>query len=87
MHHAQRTHEVRRLVATTFADLGVAEPEQFRESILIRDGSYCGRRFVSDSATAIWFIEENEVKFYRADGRVARVVEPAPRDIALPAAA
>lgn len=80
MQHAQLTNEVRRLVAQTFADLGVAEPDQVRESILIRDGNYCGRRFEAGAAEAIWFVEENELKFYRLDGSALRVLTPATRE-------
>src|SRR5262245_49648753 len=63
MPHAQLTDEVRRLVAQRFAQMGVADPEQVEESILIRDGNYCGRRFQAEFAVAVWFVEENEIKF------------------------
>ena len=76
MQHVQLTNEVRRLVAQTFADLGVTDPDQVQESILIRDGSYCGRRFEAEFAVAVWFVEENEIKFYRADGRVVQITKP-----------
>lgn len=66
MHHAQRIDEIRRLVTDTFSRMDVREPDQFRESILIRNGSYCGRRFEADGASAIWFLEEDEVKFYQS---------------------
>lgn len=65
MPHAQRIDEIRRQVTETFARMEVSEPDQFRESILIRKGSYCGRRFEAEGAYAIWFLEEDEVKFYR----------------------
>ena len=65
MPHALRIAEIRLQVAQTFARMKVSEPEQFRESILIRKGSYCGRRFEAEGAYAIWFLEEDEVKFYR----------------------
>jgi hypothetical protein len=76
MLHAQLTDEVRRQVMQTFGTLGVANPAEMRESILIRDGNYCGRRFEADSAAAVWFVEENELKFYRPDGSVQTVVAP-----------
>jgi hypothetical protein len=73
MHHAQLTDLVRRQVTNAFADLGAASGA-LRETILIRDGGYCGRRFESDEAAAVWFVEENQLKVYRADGSVASVV-------------
>ncbi|MGI8980603.1 MAG: hypothetical protein ACR2FY_15350 [Pirellulaceae bacterium] len=66
MPHAQRIDEIRRQVSETFARMEIREPDHVRESILIRNGSYCGRRFEADGAYAIWFLEEDEIKFYRA---------------------
>jgi hypothetical protein len=48
---------------------------KMRESILIRDGYYCGRRFETDAGAAIWFVEENQVKVYRADGSMTQVLD------------
>jgi hypothetical protein len=76
MHQAQRTERVRRIVCKAFIELGAAEPLDVRETILIRDGSYCGRRFEVDTACAIWFVEENQVKVYRDDGGVACLIQP-----------
>jgi hypothetical protein len=76
MHHAQLTDTVRRLVAEAFAEMGVPDLADLRETILIKGGGYCGRKFESDEATAIWFVEENQLKIYRADGSVARVIQP-----------
>ena len=73
MPHAQRVDEIRRQVTETFARMEVPGPDQFRESILIRNGSYCGRRFEAESAFAIWFLEEDEVKFYRTFHNPARL--------------
>jgi hypothetical protein len=77
MFHAHLTAAVRQLVAATFADLGIDAAAELRETILIRGGIYCGRRFEAESAHAVWFVEENQVKFYRDDGSVALVLEPA----------
>jgi hypothetical protein len=77
MPHAQLTESIRRCVAETFSQIGIESADGLRESILIRDGMYCGRRYESSQAHAIWFIEENQLKFYHPDGRVIRVLEPA----------
>ena len=42
-----------------------------RETILIRDEFYCGRRFHTANFKAVWFIEEDELKVYHNDGRLA----------------
>jgi hypothetical protein len=77
MHHAQLTEAVRRRVAEAFALQNGGDGDDVRESILIRDGAYCGRRFDAPQGHAIWFVEEDQLKFYRLDGSVVRVLEPA----------
>jgi hypothetical protein len=68
MQHAQLLAIVRQQVRTTFTAQGVQDLDDCCETILIRDGFYCGRCFACDSHRAIWFVEENLVKFYGADG-------------------
>jgi hypothetical protein len=75
MAHAQSIAGVRQLVATVFTELGVADAEHPRETLLVCGGTYCGRRFQAEDGQAVWFFEENQVKFYAGDGRVARVVQ------------
>lgn len=41
---------------------------EWSESVFICDGFYRGRRFRTDSASAIWFTEEHELKIHDADG-------------------
>ncbi len=43
---------------------------KFRESLLIIDGLYCGRRFLLDGYTLTWFVEENQVKMMSPQGQV-----------------
>jgi hypothetical protein len=45
-----------------------------RESILIRDGFYCGRRFDLGTHRAVWFLEEDEVKIYGGEGKLLGVL-------------
>ncbi|MEM9585850.1 MAG: hypothetical protein AAGA03_01100 [Planctomycetota bacterium] len=40
------------------------------ESILIRGGFYCGRRFDAGIYVAVWFMEEDQLKISRPDGQV-----------------
>lgn len=87
MPHAHSTEAVRRRVAHTFAELGLAGSAEFSESILIRGGAYCGRRFCAAHGHAIWFLEEDQVKFYDAAGRLATVMtigeaQPTPQRMA-----
>ena len=41
------------------------------ESIVIRDGFFCGRSFQMAEYRAVWFIEEDELKIYDTEGVVA----------------
>lgn len=84
MHHARLTQEVRDLVSEVFSQLDGRPCAELRETILISDGSYVGRRFDGPQGHAIWFVEEDQLKFFRPDGSMARVIEPA---TALPIAA
>lgn len=59
---------VRQTIRTTLARLGCDVDEALRESILIRQGVYCGRRFECEGGYAVWFIEENQLKYYGSDG-------------------
>lgn len=74
MTHAQLTDNVRQLVVQAFAELGVAQPDQYRESILLHGGNYCGRRFDGQGAHAVWFVEENQVKVMAGDGGLVQVI-------------
>jgi hypothetical protein len=87
MPHVQLTETVRQLVADTFAELGLNDADEVRETILIRGGAYCGRRFETSEAHAVWFVEENQLKFYCSDGSLARVVVPSSKAQALARAA
>jgi hypothetical protein len=51
-----------------------SETPILRESILIRDEFYCGRRFHGHTHNAVWFIEEDELKVYRNSGELECVL-------------
>ena len=68
MPHAQLLAKVRKNVRTIFTAQGVEDVDDCCETILIRDGFYCGRCFACDNHRAIWFVEEKLIKFYGADG-------------------
>ncbi|MGI9466684.1 MAG: hypothetical protein ACR2OA_06145 [Rubripirellula sp.] len=45
-----------------------------RESMLIRDEFFCGRKFHAQHYTAVWFIEEDVLKIHQADGSLELVL-------------
>lgn len=61
------------MVRATLSELSHESVDHLQETILVRDGYYCGRRFQADHMQAIWFIEEDQIKFYAGDGGVLRV--------------
>jgi hypothetical protein len=75
MHHAELTESVRQLIADAFLQWGLTGGDAPRESLLIRDGAYCGRRFDAQGGHALWFFEEDQVKLFGADGGVLRVIQ------------
>jgi hypothetical protein len=75
MPHAQMIAAVRHLVADALARVAGEGPDSIRESILIREGLYCGRRFETSAGYAIWFVEENQVKIFERAGRVIDVLQ------------
>ena len=73
-----RTDAIRQLVRDTFSQMGAEQLAEIDESILIRDGHYCGHRLECDGLHAVWFVEENQVKFYQRNGSLSEVRSTAP---------
>ena len=66
---------IRQLVHDTILETGTGETALV-ETLLIRNGHYCGRRFQCGDQVAVWFIEENEIKFYGENGALSQVMHP-----------
>ena len=67
MGHSTTMEHIRRTILESLRQFGAAG-EDYQETILIRNGFYCGRRFACDGLEAVWFAEENQVKFFGRDG-------------------
>lgn len=50
------------------------QPKITGESMLIRDEYFCGRKFRMANHTAIWFIEEDQLKIYAKSGELLCVL-------------
>jgi hypothetical protein len=66
-------HSVRTRVRQLLAAAGLPTEAPVRETLLIRNGNYCGRRFESDGAHAVWFMEEDQIKLYSPEGLLLSV--------------
>jgi hypothetical protein len=42
--------------------------EEIQETMLIRQGCYCGKRLSSQGFSGIWFVEEGQIKLLGPDG-------------------
>ena len=56
------------------SELRLSDGHAPRESLLLRDGLYCGRRFEAEGGHALWFVEEDQLKIFGPDGRVLQVM-------------
>ena len=72
-----RPRQIRQLIEQTFESLRSTPQRLTRESLLIRDGHYCGHRYESEDLFAVWFLEEQQVKFFSSSGDLLLVLEPA----------
>lgn len=73
MPHATLLGLIRQHVHDVFSKRCTDSPDEVCETILIRDGFYCGRRFSLGRLRAVWFLEEQVVKFYGEDGEFSSV--------------
>jgi hypothetical protein len=62
--------EIRRQVRHTLTEQGASDSATLSESILVRGGFLCGRRFELDGFSAVWFVEERQLKFFDRTGSV-----------------
>ena len=68
MQHTRQLAAVRDVVLETFAEY-TSDNSELYETVLIRDGFYCGRCFACGEVRAVWFAEDNLVKFYGENGQ------------------
>lgn len=62
--------KIRSAIASELLALGAKDVSDLRETILIRDGLFCGRKFQSHGFSVVWFMEENEIKFFSPTGQL-----------------
>ena len=64
--------KIRIAITEQLVVFGLTRPESLRETILIRDGLYCGRKFQTENHVVVWFIEEDEIKFFNSVGELVK---------------
>lgn len=82
MTNSQRLATVRNRLLSWIAasdDEGTRE-NIVRETMLIRNEFFVGRRFYTDTHRGVWFIEEDELKIYGSDNQLLCVLTSAEID-------
>ncbi len=73
MSNVASSDKVRQAVAWHLQCLGARETCSMHETILIRNGLFCGRKFRCEEYEVVWFDEEDEIKFFGPCGQMLRV--------------
>jgi hypothetical protein len=61
---ATPVERVRQAICSRLARLSNHSIASLHETILIRNGLYCGRKFQAEGYEVVWFIEEDEIKLF-----------------------
>ena len=69
---SDQINRTRQYVLQIFAEMN-SKDTSLCETVLVRDGVYCGHRFSCDDFSAVWFFEENQIKVYDHDRKLLRV--------------
>ncbi len=64
MNASTPVEKIRLVIAHQLGQFGAAGTDAIGESILIRNGLFCGRKFLCSGYEVVWFIEEDEIKFF-----------------------
>ena len=69
-------HRIREFIRSTLVSLGARPDVKSDESLLMRNGNYCGHRISIGDFRAVWFVEEDQVKFYGPGGELLQAIKP-----------
>ena len=72
MSTATPVEKIRCAIAEQLNSFGVQDIDSLHETILIRNGLFCGRKFQCEGHEVVWFIEEDEIKFFSPCGDLLR---------------
>ena len=77
--HATLTEAVRTAVRHRLGERMTETDATYSETVLLREGNYCGRCFRWGGWAAIWTLDAGEIRFFDADRRLIESL-PAPTD-------
>ncbi len=67
-------HEVRQIVAQTFAEFGARRTQLIKETLLVDRGRYMARSYRLHGFLAMWFVEDGVLQFFDAQHKVLRTI-------------
>ena len=76
MNASSRTERIRDLVRSKFQRLGATASEELSQTLMIQASRFCGHRFRQGQFHAVWFVEEDQIKFYGRKGQLLEVATP-----------
>lgn len=68
MNASTPVEKIRLVIAEQLRQYGAQRVDSIGETILIRSGLFCGRKFQCEGYEVVWFIEEDEIKFFSPCG-------------------
>lgn len=68
MSTATPVEKIRLAISEQLVQFGLQNVESLHETILIRNGLFCGRKFQGEGHEVVWFLEEDEIKFFSPCG-------------------
>ena len=77
MSHLEVIEAVRLQAVAAFRQFRLADDGEPRESILLTGGIYCGRRFEVERGYAVWNAENDDLKVFRAGGKLLIAISQA----------
>ena len=63
---------MRSAIANQLQHFGINQPVDLHETLLIRNGLFCGRKFRAEGYLVVWFVEEDEIKFFSPCGELLK---------------
>ncbi len=76
MSNATPVEKIRLAIAEQLTTFGVPSISSMHETILIRNGIFCGRKFQCEGYEVVWFMEEDQIKFFSPCGDLLKSTSP-----------
>jgi hypothetical protein len=72
--HSDMDKSIPELIASTVTELGLPDPTNFFQTMLLREGYFVGWKFHYDGGHAIWWAGDDTIEFYGDDGKLLKTI-------------